>query len=421
MRFRSLRIDLSTSMQAGSTRFRRLLAGRSVLIIGSFALAVVVVATAAFAYVNASTGATASPSQIALATDTPEPTLSPSPSPTATPIITPTPTPSPTPQMIAATTDGVLLPMSDANIATRKPIAVMIDDHWGARPQSGLSYADIVYQGPAEGGIPRYMAIFQTHAAPAIGPIRSAREYFVAWAEEYRAIYVHIWGAPTAMNKLATDNFRYVYNIDGLHYGRPHMWRTTFRVAPHNLYTSYASIWALAQHLGAKAPLSTPAFTFGDAVPVQSRPSGGMIDIAYDANNVLYSYDPLTNTYPRSVSIIKNGSAEVAQVDASNQQRIAPSNVLLLFMNVGLAGCTPASCHKHRLDVQYVGKGKAMVFNNGQAIVATWSKKSEYSPTVIKYAGGPNAGQQVPLVRGQIFVQVVPTYVPATWRVGPPA
>jgi len=79
----------------------------------------------------------------------------------------------------------VWLPASEAELATRKPIAVMIDDLAAARPQSGLSMANIVYQAPAEGGIPRYMALFQTQAPAAIGPIRSARLYFVAWAEEW--------------------------------------------------------------------------------------------------------------------------------------------------------------------------------------------------------------------------------------------
>ena len=176
--------------------------------------------------------------------------------------------------MVAATTDGVWLPASEAELATRKPIAVMIDDLAAARPQSGLSMANIVYQAPAEGGIPRYMAIFQTQAPPAIGPIRSARLYFVAWAEEWGAGYAHMWGAPNAMGRLAQDTGKYIYNIDGLHYGgnSGYMWRTAFRSAPHNLYTSYAKLEALTEearrhgaphdvavHLRGRAPRQRPS------------------------------------------------------------------------------------------------------------------------------------------------------------------
>jgi hypothetical protein len=258
------------------------------------------------------------------------------------------------------------------------------------------------------------MALFQTQAPPAIGPIRSARLYFVAWAEEYKAAYVHMWGAPNAMNRLATDNGKYIYNIDGLRFGgmSGYMWRTAFRAAPHNLYSSYNKLEALTQRLGGKAALTTSPFTFADPLPASSRLVGGTITIPYSANHVSYAYDWKTNTYPRTVQI------EGAEKDAATDERIAPSNVILLFMNVGMLRGSPAALTKHRLDVQYIGHGNAMVFNNGIATQAIWTKKKEYAPTLLTYATGPNKGQPVPMVRGQIFIQVVPTYVPATWTQG---
>jgi hypothetical protein len=290
----------------------------------------------------------------------------------------------------------------------------MIDDHWGARPQSGLSMADIVYQAPAEGGIPRYMAIFQTQAPPAIGPVRSARLYFVAWAEEYRAAYVHMWGSPDAMARLAQDTGKYIFNIDGLRYGgmSGYMWRVSFRASPHNLYTSYAKLEALTQKIGGTAPLTTSNFTFADQLAGSDRPAAGTIYVPYLYNDVSYTYDWRTNTYPRTVS------GEGAEYDAATGERIAPSNVILLNMNAGLLATTPAEEHKHRLDVQYLGHGTAMVFNNGLAIPAIWTKKGEYAPTVITYASGPNKGKPVPMVRGQIFIQVVPSGVTASWKAG---
>jgi hypothetical protein len=277
--------------------------------------------------------------------------------------------------------------------------------------------ADIVYQGPAEGGIPRYMAIFQTHDAPEVGPVRSARPYFVAWAEEYNAVYVHMWGSPRAMNMLAVDNGKYIWNVDGLRYGGKsgYMWRVGFRVGPHNLYTSYGKLTQLAGKLGATSKLTKPLFTFTDALPASQRPLSGGLRVVYPNNKISYSYDHVTNTYPRMVSTQTSKGGSMLDLDASNQLRIAPTNVVLLYMNMGLLACTGHSCAKHRLDVQYVGHGKAMVFNNGQAITAVWTKKTEHSNTVITYASGPNAGKPVPMVRGQIYVQVVPTGTTATW------
>ena len=393
----------------------------ALVVVGAILIVAVVGSTVAYVSLGGAGDQTPSPSDIALASL--EPTATPTLEPTATPTLEPTATPIPSPTeapMVAATTDGVWLPADKADVATRKPIAVMIDDHWGARPQSGLSMADIVYQGPAEGGIPRYMAIFQTQVAPAIGPVRSSREYFVAWAEEYRAIYAHMWGAPNAMARLAKDDKKYIFNIDGLRYGGKsgYMWRVGFKVAPHNLYTSYAKLWTLGQKLGAKNPLETSPFTFGDASSLDARPIGGTITVGYRANTITYVYDRATNTYPRTVSAIKSGSARVPQVDAINQQRIAPSNVVIMTMTVGFLACSGAACHKNRLDVDYVGHGNAMVFNNGQAIAATWTKKNQTSTTVITYRDGPNKGQPVPMVRGQIFVQIQPTDVPASWTTG---
>jgi hypothetical protein len=117
----------------------------------------------------------------------------PVPTPTPLPTPTPTPTPVPTPAPVPAPLTGRLVP---AEIAARHPIAVMIDDLRAARPQSGLSSASVVWQAPAEGGIPRYMAIFQDTMPKSIGPVRTSRYYYIAWAAEWRAIYAHSGGSP---------------------------------------------------------------------------------------------------------------------------------------------------------------------------------------------------------------------------------
>ena len=130
---------------------------------------------------------------------TTQPTLTPAPTgtpaPTASPLPTPSPspTPVPTPLTVPAPLTGRLVA---PEVAARHPIAVMIDDLGPARPQSGLSSASVVWQSPAEGGIPRYMAIFQENLPAAIGPIRSSRYYYIAWAAEWRAVYAHSSGSP---------------------------------------------------------------------------------------------------------------------------------------------------------------------------------------------------------------------------------
>jgi hypothetical protein len=125
-------------------------------------------------------GALGQPKASAIAVGSLPATVAPTSGPTATPAVSPgptTPLPSPTPappsSLVRAPLTGLLVTPAAAR---RHPIAVMIDDHLGARPQSGFNSAAIVWQAPAEGGIPRYMLVFQDTIPKAVGPIRSARE-----------------------------------------------------------------------------------------------------------------------------------------------------------------------------------------------------------------------------------------------------
>ena len=97
----------------------------------------------------------------------------------------------------------------------------MIDDHLDARPQSGFNAASVVWQAPAEGGIPRYMMIFQDQVPAAVGPVRSARYYYIAWAAEWRAVYAHAGGSPQALRDARTPkgHGQCVYNADEFRWG----------------------------------------------------------------------------------------------------------------------------------------------------------------------------------------------------------
>ncbi len=204
-------------------------------------------------------GSKASP--VAQATTAPTPTatatVAATPSPSPTPTAIPTPTPIPTPVTVPAPLTGEPV---DPAIARRHPIAVMIDDLRPARPQSGLSQADVVWQAPAEGGIPRYMAIFQTELPKAIGPVRSSRYYYITWAAEWRALYAHAGGSPQAIDVLRRKGAgQYVYNADEFRFSRS-FHRVTNRFAPHNLYTESSSLRRIAKQLGAKDQVYKPVW-----------------------------------------------------------------------------------------------------------------------------------------------------------------
>ncbi len=315
-----------------------------------------------------------------------------SPSASASPEASPEPSPSPTPVLVPAPLTGVLV---SPDLAKRHPIAVMIDDQADARPQSGFTNASIVWQAPAEGGIPRYMAIYAEGTPPSVGPVRSSRYYFIAWAAEWRALYVHVGGSPQALSTLKSKGSgQYVYNADEFKYGggAGYLWRIKTRFPPHNVYTDGTHLLALAKKVKATAA-PTAIWTFAPDAPLDQRPVGGTIAVPYLANKISYAYDRASNRYLRSVQ-------GKAQVDAATKQRVAPANVVVMWM-----AFAPLNDKKHRLEAQLTGSGKAWIFSNGQTVKGTWKKASITGPTRFYDA----KGKQVTLVIGQTFVQVVQT------------
>ena len=335
-------------------------------------------------------------------TDSAFPTLSPSPTDS------PSPTPAPTPVLVADPLDGLMVSPA---LASRHVVAVMIDDLYAARPQSGLSSASVVWQAPAEGGIPRYMALFSEGSPPAVGPVRSSRLYFIAWAAEWNSVYVHVGGSPQALALLhsAQGKGSVVYDADEFRWGPAYLWRIKTRQAPHNVYSDSQHLLQLVKRVGAKPAVSYKAhWQFAADAPIDQRPVGGTIIVPYQANRILYTYDRASNTYLRSVSV------EGKQVDAGTKVRIAPKNVVVMAMS--FAPLNDGS-KKHRLEAQFTGSGTAWISTNGKTVKGTWRKKSMTAPTFLY---GPD-GKPVTLTAGQTFVNVVPIGMAVTFKAGKPA
>ncbi len=341
------------------------------------------------------------PSPSPSASPTPAPSPTPSPSPTPIPSATPEPTPTPVPAPLT----GVLVA---PKAAMQHPIAVMVDDLGPARPQSGFSGASVVWQAPAEGGIPRYMMVFGEGLPSSVGPVRSARHYFIAWAAEWRAVYVHSGGSPLALATLRTHGRgQYVYNADEFRWGGRFLWRIRERPGPHNVYTDGRNLRAMGRAVGAanaKTP-PDPVWRFAPDAPYYQRPEGGRIDFSYARNRISYRYDRKSNTYLRAVT------GEKKQVDAATGDRVAPRNVVVMYVRFGPLN---DGSNKHRLEATVVGRGIAYIATNGRTIKGTWRKAGITKPTRFFDA----RGELVTLTAGQTFVQVVPTGTRLTIRDG---
>lgn len=295
-------------------------------------------------------------------------------------------------------------------LARRRPVAVVIDNFDpDARPQAGLNRASVVFETVAEGGITRFMAVYLEKDAPIVGPVRSARIYFDAWADGLHAIYAHAGGNNDAMKEIA--RLRGIANVDGLRLQAPNpypwdlYWRSNDRVAPHNLFTATDHLRAYADVTGAASgtvPIASLPHKEPSAVWV--RPHGGSIGIGFsgDSYSVQYRYDPRCNCYPRSM----NGAAHA---DEFSLKQIAPSNVVVLYAGV-LAD--PASDTPGSVNVQTRGSGRALYFRDGAMVQGFWHKDAVDAPLTLLDA----QGRPVALNPGQTWFEVVPIGNPVNWQ-----
>ncbi len=227
-------------------------------------------------------------------------------------------------------------------VAARHPIAVMIDDLSPARPQSGFSAASIVWQAPAEGGIPRYMMVFQENIPGDVGPVRQLalllHRVGRRAARGLRPRRRLAAGSRHAPRRRATASSSTTPTSSA---GAAPSGGSRPASPPHNLYTTGKQLRRLVAQVGAKdGPIKWP-WTFAPDAPLEQRPVGGRITVNYLANAIRYDYDRTTNTYLRS------NTSEKKQIDASTKQRVAPKNVIVMLMHFGPLN---DGSKKHRLE-----------------------------------------------------------------------
>lgn len=307
---------------------------------------------------------------------------------------TPTATPSPTPVANVSRLTGAAV---SADQAKRPVIAVMVENHPDARPQSGLSSAGVVYEALAEGGITRFQAYFQDTTASAIGPVRSLRPYYIDWALEYGAPVAHAGGSADALNLIGPTGLK---ALNALVIGAPSFYRTSDRVAPHNLYTNSNLLDKLLANKGwANTPTFTPNTRSADAP--NSTPAHPNIHIEYSSASysVDYRYDSASNSYNRFL-------AGKAHTDKNSGQTIKVKNVVVLYTVT-----TNLNDDKGHVKLDTIGKGNCLVFRDGTVSTGTWSKDSRTGRTKLL----DSAGKEISLAIGNTWYSIVPTTKKVTY------
>ncbi len=280
-------------------------------------------------------------------------------------------------------------------------VAVMIENSAEAWPLSGLSHASIVYEAPTESNIPRFLAIFPAdEPVDKVGPIRSARPYYLDWLSEYGAgtPYFHVGGSPEALDRIVST---VMIDINEMTHGW-YFWRASDRDMPHNVYTS-RRLWQKAiddypAPLGAKAP-SGPVRMFTTTTPCSADCT---TEIRATFSSPLYvalwRYSTSTDAYDRYQVGEPFRDADGTQIFADTViiQRV---NATVLD-DIG------------RKHIDTVGSGSAIVFRSGFAFVGTWKKDAVASPTRFL----DESGKEIPLKGGHIWIEVVPQNGVVSWH-----
>lgn len=293
----------------------------------------------------------------------------------------------PPPGSAACPLDGEMV---DPSLISRRPLAVMIDNAPLARPQSGLEAAEMVYEILAEGGITRFMAFYLQNEPEEVGPVRSARHYFLRLTPDVNGIYVHAGGSPRAMDEL--KKFK-IAELDDLR-GSGKMWRNKTRKAPHNLYASVPLMREDARARKLDKEAVPPAlFQFEPKL----SPAGKAvkdIKIHYPGGyKVTYEYNAPFSQYLRFIGT-------EAHLDSASRTQLRARNVIVMFAKHE----DVPNDDKDRLDVKVVGSGQALIFTGGTMQEGSWSKASVQE--AIRFTGAD--GKPVTLLPGQTWIQVMP-------------
>lgn len=286
----------------------------------------------------------------------------------------------------------------DPAVAEKRVLAVVIENHPDARPQSGYNEADIVYETLAEGGITRTLALFQSKDGKEIGPVRSARDYFIEWLSGFNGIFAHVGGSSTALATIASAKIPDLNQFaNGSYY-----WRSNDRYAPHNVYTTSEKLYSAAKARGYEVVGAPKAFLFKKDALEADRPATQAVTVDFSGPlfQVTYKYDPKTNTYGRSV-------AGVAAKDKNTGIQIAPKNVIVEYTSIS-PYVNAAGEQAVRIATT---SGSGVLFQDGKSTPINWNKASRSTRTVYT----DTTGKEIQLNRGQTWIETVPQDMKATY------
>ena len=282
-------------------------------------------------------------------------------------------------------------------VPQRPVLAVKVENLPEARPQAGLQSADIVVEEPVEGGITRFIALFQCHEVDRVGPVRSARTTDPGVLAQFgKPILAFSGGATEVLRAVDAAN---LVPIDETRGGAAFT-RDDARAAPHDLYVDLRTVYRVA-HDGRRPP--EPLFIYADEIAGRSRKVSS-IHLPFSSANadVYWAWDRREGEWRRS-------HGEVPHVDESGEQ-ISATNVVVQVVDVTQSGIVDAAGN-HSPDVHLTGSGKAYVLRDGRVVVGRWHRRTLEDPTTFV----AKDRTEIALAPGRTWIELVPSTVPISF------
>ncbi len=275
-------------------------------------------------------------------------------------------------------------------------IAVMVENMVEAWPISGVEEAFLVIEAPTEAAIPRFITFFQeSDVVHEIGPVRSARPYYLDWAKELDVLYAHVGGSPEALSIIAKNGLLDLNEF----YNGWYFWRDGSRFAPHNVYTSIEMLVKAYDDLKEKGEVDTPNYDSWDfkddaeELPESAERISMNFSPTYgDLYEAAWEYDPEFNEYVR----MQNGDSQLTR----DRDEIRANNIAILETEIEVID----SVGRRRIET--VGEGEALVVQDGIIIEATWAKES--AAQRLRFYE-KETGDEIAFNAGVTWIEVLPT------------
>lgn len=304
----------------------------------------------------------------------------------------------------------------------RRPLGIMVQNNLEARPQSGLSSADIIHEAVAEGGITRFLVMYYCDNPKVVGSVRSARVYYITLLQGFGnyPLYAHVGGANTpgpadALGMIKKLKWFGYNDMDQFSVPFPQYWRDYDRLpgraTEHTVYTNTTKLWEFAKNKreladvddeGVEWDSNWKPWLFKDGSVTTKEKKVAKISYGFWDNNigsdyvVDWDFDSVTNMYKRT-----NGG--VPHMDNNNDKQLSASNVIVVFSDESVANDGYEGGQHMLYDL--LGTGEALIFQNGEVVKTSWRKQK--ATDMIRFYDSRN--KEVEMVRGLIWISILPS------------